>query len=436
MSYMVPRWVFQFSLASVALFVSLTISGCQKSSSTADLEADSESNPTASEGGTPTVANDSTASISEPMTVPVTPQGDPSTPATHLGIGDPAPPLAIAQWATGEPVAALEDGQVYVVEFWATWCPPCRTSMPHLSKLQKEYGDKVTFIGVTREDAETVDGFLEKEQSEGKTWRDVVQYRLALDKDDVTSTTYMKAAGQTGIPSAFIVGQDGRVEWIGHPMTMDSPLAKIVSGDWDRNEAIAEAEKEAALKVMARALNSLARAEKWDEAIALLDATEAENGKSQMLTQYRMFVLTRAGRTDELAALESEMVDQVWDNANALNEIAWQIATGGREKPDLKLALKAAKRACDLHENLNASSIDTLARVFFEQGDLKAAIEWQKKAAKLNEGAIASIDAALKQYEAAIKKDEPASKEEPAPAKEDKPETEEGKSTPTSEKSE
>lgn len=438
MSIMIPRWIFQFSLASVALLISLTISGCQKSSPTADSEIDDTTNPTASVDESPTVSDDSTASNSESMTVPVAPQGDPSTSTPHLGVGDPAPPLVIAQWATGEPVAALEDGHVYVVEFWATWCPPCRTSMPHLSQLQEEYGDKVTFIGVTREDAETVDGFLEKEQSEGKTWRDVVKYRLALDEDGVTNAAYMKAAKQTGIPSAFIVGQDGRVEWIGHPMSMDAPLASIVSGDWDRDEAIAEAKKAEALQAMSQTLGLLIQSKKWDEALAMLDSAEAENGKSLMLTQYRMVVLTQAGRDDEIAALEAGVVEQVWDNANALNGIAWSIATGDREKPDLKLAMKAAKRACELDKHENSATLDTLARVYSAQGNLKAAIEWQTKAANLDKGANASIDETLKEYQAALKKDEPAPKDEPATEKteptKDAPASEEEK--PASESSE
>ena len=45
----------------------------------------------------------------------------------------------------------------------------------------------------------------------------------------------MQAAGQNGIPTAFLVGKTGLIEWIGHPMTMDKPLAQVVAGDWDRS---------------------------------------------------------------------------------------------------------------------------------------------------------------------------------------------------------
>lgn len=52
-----------------------------------------------------------------------------------LNIGDPAPPLRLREWLKGTPVERLEKGKIYVVEFWATWCAPCRSAMPHLSAL-------------------------------------------------------------------------------------------------------------------------------------------------------------------------------------------------------------------------------------------------------------------------------------------------------------
>src|SRR5438876_9566597 len=70
------------------------------------------------------------------------------TPAGELSIGDAAPKLKVKEFVKGEPVSTLEEGKTYVVELWATWCPPCLTSIPHLTELAKRH-NVVEFIGVS-----------------------------------------------------------------------------------------------------------------------------------------------------------------------------------------------------------------------------------------------------------------------------------------------
>lgn len=52
----------------------------------------------------------------------------------------------------------------------------------------------------------------------------MIDYRLALDDGSWTNNAYTRTAKKNGIPSAFIVGKDGIVEWIGHPGSIDQPL--------------------------------------------------------------------------------------------------------------------------------------------------------------------------------------------------------------------
>ena len=72
--------------------------------------------------------------------------------STAAKLGDPAAPLSIKEWVKGKPVDVKDGKNIYVVEFWATWCGPCRTSIPHLTELQKKFKDKgVVFVGVSDE---------------------------------------------------------------------------------------------------------------------------------------------------------------------------------------------------------------------------------------------------------------------------------------------
>jgi len=129
-----------------------------------------------------------------------------------LTLGDMAPALNI-DVVKGDAVN-LEDGRnkhVYIVEFWATWCGPCKYSIPHLTKLQEKYGDDgLIVIGISDESKETVRPYIEH-------MGDVMAYTVAVDRRG-TKSSYMNGFGETGIPRAYVVDVNGRVIWYGNPM--------------------------------------------------------------------------------------------------------------------------------------------------------------------------------------------------------------------------
>ena len=142
--------------------------------------------------------------------------------------GPEAPALQVAEWLKGQPVN-LADGrgkQIYVVEFWATWCPPCRASIPHMSELQKKYaGKNVTFIGISAEkNAKAVRDFVEK-------MGDKMDYTVALDKNGATDEAYNAPNGVNSIPHAYVIDKNGAVAWHGHPQDpqMESLLQSLTS---------------------------------------------------------------------------------------------------------------------------------------------------------------------------------------------------------------
>lgn len=159
----------------------------------------------------------------------------------ELQVGDEAPEVAIAEYVQGEPVRIHpeEDDEqeeteeeeaerpIHVVEFWATWCPPCRVSIPHLTELQEKYeDDNVVIVGVTNEDPEDVEPFVE-DQGEN------MAYRVAIDDETKTGRAYMEAAGVRGIPWAFVVDREGVLVWHGHAMQVETGIKKALGEEED-----------------------------------------------------------------------------------------------------------------------------------------------------------------------------------------------------------
>lgn len=146
-----------------------------------------------------------------------------------LSVGDPAPGLSIEEWVKGDQTG-IDPGTTYVVEFWATWCGPCRKSIPHLTELQEQYEpDQLRIIGISNEEVDVVKSFVRKMGRK-------MDYTVAVDKRQATNRAWMKAAGKNGIPTAFIVGPEGTVQFIGHPMDPEfgDILEKIIDGRYNQ----------------------------------------------------------------------------------------------------------------------------------------------------------------------------------------------------------
>lgn len=88
-------------------------------------------------------------------------------------------------------------GEVVLLNFWATWCPPCIAEMPSMQKLYDAYGDKVKFYLVTDEDPEKVNRFMEK-----------YQYTLPIYYSQYAPP---KALESRALPTTYIIGKDGKI---------------------------------------------------------------------------------------------------------------------------------------------------------------------------------------------------------------------------------
>jgi len=128
-------------------------------------------------------------------------------------VGDPAPEVNV-DYIQGNSVsiAGNKHGKVHIIEFWATWCAPCKESAPHLSALQKKYGDRgLVVLGISEEDETVVKPYMAEYGAD-------MAYAVALDPEGRTQKTYLAGYGIAGIPWAFLIDRDGNVAWVGHPM--------------------------------------------------------------------------------------------------------------------------------------------------------------------------------------------------------------------------
>lgn len=318
--------------------------------------------------------------------------------APELTIGSPAPPLKVSRFLKGEPVTKFEPGKIYVVEFWATWCGPCVQAMPHVSALQKQY-PAVTFIGVNvfEDDDSAAETFL-KQQG------DKIGYRIARDEvpagakavDGVMATTWLKAAKENGIPTAFLIDGQGRIAEITHPMSMDDVLPKMLDGSWDiaaaakrHLEEMAKSHIESEFDEMLRAITDAGFS---DQTLAKLDQLAAEvPSRAPLIGMLKFRMLLSADGNSEQALAEGRKLLKL-ETAVApefLNAIAWEVVDPERKQPAAAklqaFALEAAKLADERSQQKNAAIADTLARALFVTGDAKAAAEVQRRAISLAE---------------------------------------------------
>ena len=113
--------------------------------------------------------------------------------------GSPAPQIRLPGRAGDVDLAALK-GRVVFVDFWASWCVPCRHSFPWMNEMQAKYGPRGFQIVAVNVDANRpdADAFLAKVPA---------QFTIAFDSQGATPRAY----GVKGMPTSVLIGADGRV---------------------------------------------------------------------------------------------------------------------------------------------------------------------------------------------------------------------------------
>lgn len=162
---------------------------------------------------------------------------------SELDIMSEAPNLKVSKWVKGNEVRKLKKGNIYVIEFFSTWCVPCKASMPRLSTLVNAYKGKVTFMAIDIMEGQNLS--IENVQRLIDGYGTRINYPVAIDSSEFMETNWFKPLQyENGIPITVIVNRDLRIAWYGHPMYLDGILARVVSSNWDlqreRNNKLTE----------------------------------------------------------------------------------------------------------------------------------------------------------------------------------------------------
>lgn len=336
-----------------------------------------------------------------------------ASPSETLTAGMPAPKLEFGKVVKGK-APTLNDGKVHVVEFWATWCGPCRATIPHLTELAKKYKGEVSFTGVSV--WERGENTLKLVEDFVKEMGPKMDYTVVADNaSGFMAKNWMTAAKQSGIPAAFVVGKDGNIAWIGHPMRLDGVLKEVVDGTFDlkaeqervRKEAEAAAKNRTELQVLLEPYQEALRDRDSKKALAELDKLVAK--RPDLLDRVAMLKFRLLMSTDEKSgvAYAKEMANgPLKKNGIMLINLAWGLIDDSNQYKthDYKAAAEIAELAAKAEPKHAYTAHSLAAQAKFKDGDKAGAVKSIELAIKLAQEAdadaklIAGFEKKLAEY--------------------------------------
>ncbi len=329
------------------------------------------------------------------------------TQTPKLNIGDKAPEFKVDKWYKGAPVPALVPGKIYVVEFWATWCVPCKEAMPHITELAKKYKDEVIIAGVSV--AENGSGIPAKIQAFVADMGDKMDYHVAGDVDGYMWKNWMEAAGENSIPCSFIIDGTGKVAFIGHPQNLEGALKQMIAGTYNL-QAAKEQRRDAKSGAAAsaadeKAITDAIRAKDFEAAITAI--RKGLSGGSQTLPMLLADLLPKVAALNESRAYEEfkllQASPEFKDKVNI--GMAFLVDEDGLSKRIYQLGLDEVTRMSKRDDAAkNTFVIHMMATGNFRIGELDKAIELEEKALAMLKDDPQSSARDKRTYETALAK--------------------------------
>ena len=129
-------------------------------------------------------------------------------------INKEAPELVVEKWLSDKPDTS---GKFILIDFWATWCGPCKRVIPELNSFQKEFKKELIVIGISDEPKQKVE----------KQINPKIEYYNAID----TKKTLKNLLEVRGIPHCILIDPNGIIRWEGFPQLKGFELTSEVIKD-------------------------------------------------------------------------------------------------------------------------------------------------------------------------------------------------------------
>jgi thiol-disulfide isomerase/thioredoxin len=284
-----------------------------------------------------------------------------------LGVGDPAPSLDGVQWLKGK--TPPFSNQITIVELWRPSCGNCKTQIPHLTSLKRQYGDRLAVAAISKEPVAAIEEFM-------KTNGDQIEFAVGKAPFELNDK-YM--AGVSGVPYAYLINRDGLIIWKGHPSGIDGILAKAIDNRIDIDQ----------IKNITQLVEALDNALKTNNPETIMPVNEkllAADPANEKALEVGM----SSAKYKRNPALVKEMFDRV-----AVSELGGETANLFAamliSENDLAYRYPDAALRFSFHaltkEPKNDSYMDIYARVLYTLGDVDRAILWEKRAIAANPAA-------------------------------------------------
>lgn len=314
----------------------------------------------------------------------------------ELTVGQPAPPIKVTQWLHGPEHPTFLPGKTYVVEFWASWCGPCRKSIPHLVELQNKYRDAgVQVLGVAAAESEGPGELRVYLQQQG----DAINYPIAYVEDKQVYEQWMQAGRTFGLPWVFIVDGTGRLAWWGQPFyaAFEPALDAIAKGEYEPTaqdaKRLANRNSNDETWRLSKVLDETVKAERWSDAVAIIDRLTARDAERFWWERVQKLdiLLTELGWVEAALVHTRELFDSsFYNNPHGMMAIGDTLVDAGVSGEGLELALRAVERADVLTFERSAAVKSVAAKIACRAGHMERAAALTRDALTMGEPRVAA----------------------------------------------